>query len=578
MKFKEMNLIMPLLQAIKEEGFVEPSPIQEKTIPLVLEGKDILGCAQTGTGKTAAFALPILQRLSTGKGSGVRALIITPTRELAIQVYESFECFGKYTKLKQSVIYGGVGQSAQVNSLKSGVDILIATPGRLNDLIGQGYITLDSIEMFVLDEADQMLDMGFLNDIKKVIKLLPKKRQTLLFSATMPKEIEALATGLLHNPEIVKISAVTSTVDSIEQSVYFVDRLNKLPLLTSLIKEQKMSSVLVFTKTKHGADRVADKLNKAKVKALAIHGDKGQNARQSALSDFKEGRIRVLVATDIAARGIDISELSFVVNYDIPNQAETYIHRIGRTGRAGLGGKAINLCNIDDLDYLREIEKHIGKIIPEVTSKWPMLILEKTEKPVRGQKTGNSTKNIAKDSVKADVNDSSKADSKEIKCDAKDLIGRETKKSDAHKKTISKKEEKSKKSLSIEKKNEVKSIISPYIDTKKEENSKKYSSIEKKKDEKSKKNLTIEKKKDEKSKKYSSIEKKKEEKSKKNSFIEKKKEKSKNNSSIEKKKEEKSKKNSSIEKKREEKNKKFSSIKKITSDQARKQSVVGKKQ
>lgn len=386
MKFSEMNLIKPLLKTVDEEGYVVASPIQEKTIPLVLKGKDILGCAQTGSGKTAAFALPILQRLSAGKGNGLRALIITPTRELAIQIFDCFECFGKYTNLKQSVIYGGVGQSAQVNSLKTGVDILIATPGRLNDLIGQGHIKLDAIELFVLDEADQMLDMGFLNDIKKVIKALPGKRQTLLFSATMPKEIEPLATGILRDPEIVKINPVTSTVETIEQCVYFVDRLNKIPLLTSLIKEKKMSRVLVFTKTKHGADRVADKLKKAKVKALAIHGDKGQNARQAALSDFKEGKIKVLVATDIAARGIDISELSYVINYDIPNQAETYIHRIGRTGRAGLGGTAINFCNIDDLDFLRAIEKHIGKIIPEVPSKWPMVILEKTEKPVRGQR------------------------------------------------------------------------------------------------------------------------------------------------------------------------------------------------
>ncbi len=386
MKFSEMNLIKPLLKTVDEEGYVVASPIQEKTIPLVLKGKDILGCAQTGSGKTAAFALPILQRLSAGKGNGLRALIITPTRELAIQIFDCFECFGKYTNLKQSVIYGGVGQSAQVNSLKTGVDILIATPGRLNDLIGQGHIKLDAIELFVLDEADQMLDMGFLNDIKKVIKALPGKRQTLLFSATMPKEIEPLATGILRDPEIVKINPVTSTVETIEQCVYFVDRLNKIPLLTSLIKEKKMSRVLVFTKTKHGADRVADKLKKAKVKALAIHGDKGQNARQAALSDFKEGKIKVLVATDIAARGIDISELSYVINYDIPNQAETYIHRIGRTGRAGLGGTAINFCNIDDLDFLRAIEKHIGKIIPEIPSKWPMVILEKTEKPVRGQR------------------------------------------------------------------------------------------------------------------------------------------------------------------------------------------------
>lgn len=433
MNFNEMNLMKELLQAIKEEGFVEPSPIQKKTIPLVLEGKDIIGCAQTGTGKTAAFALPILQNLSKGKRKGVRALIITPTRELAIQIYESFECFGKHTNLKQSVIYGGVGQSSQVNAIKSGLDILIATPGRLNDLIGQGYVKLDEIEMFVLDEADQMLDMGFLNDIKKVIKLLPQKRQTLLFSATMPKEIETLATGLLHKPEIVKISPVTSTVDSIEQSVYFVDRENKISLLTYLIKEQKMSSVLVFTRTKHGADRVADKLNKAKVKTQAIHGGKGQNARQTALSDFKEGKIKVLVATDIAARGIDISELSYVVNFDIPNPAETYIHRIGRTGRAGLGGNAINLCNIDDLDHLREIEKHIGKTITEVPSKWPMLILEKTEKPVRGQRPQNAAKNVAKNLAK---------DS--IRAEAMALLEGELGKTNTQKKPVSKKGEESK--------------------------------------------------------------------------------------------------------------------------------------
>lgn len=446
MKFNEMNLMKPLLQAINEEGYMEPSPIQKETIPLVLKGKDILGCAQTGTGKTAAFALPILQSLSEGKSSGVRALIITPTRELAIQIYESFDCFGKYTKLKQSVIYGGVGQSAQVNTLKTGVDILIATPGRLNDLIGQGYIKLDAIKMFVLDEADQMLDMGFLNDIKKVIKLLPQKRQTLLFSATMPKEIESLATGLLHNPEIVKISPVTSTVETIEQSVYFVDRVNKIPLLTSLIKEKKMSSVLVFTRTKHGADRVANKLNKAKVKSLAIHGDKGQNARQTALSDFKEGRIKVLVATDIAARGIDISELSYVVNFDIPSQAETYIHRIGRTGRAGLGGNAINLCNIDDLDYLREIEKHIGKIIPEVSSKWPMLILEKTEKPVRGQRTENSVKNTTKNTTK---NTAKNVDKDAVKTEAKVRGDKGAAKTNVYKKMVSKKGEESNKTSFI---------------------------------------------------------------------------------------------------------------------------------
>ena len=411
-----MNLKQQLLQAITEQGYVEPTPIQKKTIPLVLEGKDVLGCAQTGTGKTAAFVLPILERLSRDKSSGLRALMITPTRELAIQIYESFECFGKYTSLKQSVIYGGVGQSTQVNSLKAGVDILVATPGRLNDLIGQGYVKLDKIEIFVLDEADQMLEMGFFHEIKKVINLLPQKRQTLMFSATMPEEIESLATNILNQPEIIKVDPVTSTVEAIQQCVYFVDRLNKIPLLTSLIKSENMSRVLVFTRTKHGADRVADKLNKAKVNALAIHGNKGQSTRQTTLNDFKEGKVKVLVATDIAARGLDISELPYVVNYDIPNPAQVYIHRIGRTGRAGLGGNAINLCNIDDLDYFREIEKHIGKMIPEVPSRWPMLILEKTEKPVRGHKKEKPIQDTKKENLSSE-----KKTEKVVKARTKDV-------------------------------------------------------------------------------------------------------------------------------------------------------------
>ena len=383
MNFNEMKLIKPILKAVREEGFEAPSPIQSKTIPLLLEGRDVLGCAQTGTGKTAAFALPILQNLSKSKSRNIRAMILTPTRELAIQINESIEKYSKYTSIRSGVIFGGVGQKPQVEMLRNGIDILVATPGRLNDLVNQGYIKLSKIEIFVLDEADRMLDMGFVNDIKKIIKQLPSKRQTLLFSATMPKEIEKLAFNMLKNPATVKVAPVTNAVDKIRQGVYFVDKQNKIFLLSSLLKKTEIRNAIVFTNTKHGADKVVKKLGKDGIKALAIHGGKGQNTRQIALNSFKEGKIKVLVATDIAARGIDISELSHVFNYDLPDVPETYIHRIGRTGRAGQDGIALSFCNIDDLQNLRDIERHIGKQIPEIKSKWPMVILEKTEKAVK---------------------------------------------------------------------------------------------------------------------------------------------------------------------------------------------------
>lgn len=383
MNFNEMKLIRPILKAVTEEGFEKPSPIQEKTIPLLLEGRDVLGCAQTGTGKTAAFALPILQSLSKSKSKNIRALILTPTRELAIQIHENIEKYSKYTSIRTGVIFGGVGQRPQVEMLRRGTDILVATPGRLNDLVNQGHIKLSKIEIFVLDEADRMLDMGFINDIKHIIKQLPSKRQTLLFSATMPKEIEKLAFSMLKDPATVKVAPVTNTVDKISQGVYLVDKNNKITLLASLLKNKEIKNAIVFTNTKHGADRVVKSLEKSSIKALAIHGGKGQNARQNALNSFKEGKIKVLVATDIAARGIDISELSHVFNYDLPDVPETYIHRIGRTGRAGQDGIALSFCNIDDLENLRDIERHIGKPITEIESKWPMVILEKTEKETK---------------------------------------------------------------------------------------------------------------------------------------------------------------------------------------------------
>lgn len=380
MTFNEFNLIEPLIKEINRLGYTAPTPIQQKAIPLLLQKRDLIGCAQTGTGKTAAFALPVLQNLEGTRSRAIRALILTPTRELAIQIFESFESFGAGLPLKSAVIFGGVSQVPQVETLRKGVDILIATPGRLCDLMNQGILRLDGIEIFVLDEADRMLDMGFIHDVKKVLSALPAERQTLLFSATMPQEIEALASSMLRNPVTVKVDPVTSTAAAVEQSVYFVDKKNKKLLLAKLLKEKEVGSALVFTRTKYGADHVVKDLAKAGISALAIHGNKSQGARQLALNSFKNGSIQVLVATDIAARGIDIPELSHVFNYELPNEPETYIHRIGRTGRAGLGGKAVSFCNVDELPYLKDIERLTGQTLKRQESEWPMEILEPTEK------------------------------------------------------------------------------------------------------------------------------------------------------------------------------------------------------
>ena len=372
MTFNELNLSAPLLKAVSEAGYETPSPIQASAIPPVLEGRDLMGCAQTGTGKTAAFALPMLDRLSGAaprKKGAIRALILTPTRELALQIGESFAAYGKYLKLRSTVIFGGVGQTPQVEAIKKGVDILIACPGRLNDLIGQGYIDLADIEIFVLDEADRMLDMGFVHDVKKVIAKLPAKRQNLMFSATMPKEIEQLAAGILHDPAFVKVDPVSSTVERIDQSLYFVEKGNKKLLLPWLIKnlEPPVQNALVFSRTKHGADKIARDLTKQGITAAAIHGNKSQTARVTALEDFKSGKTRVLVATDIAARGIDISELSHVFNYDLPEVPETYVHRIGRTARAGADGTAVSFCAPEEQEYLAGIEKLNRRKIPVVS-------------------------------------------------------------------------------------------------------------------------------------------------------------------------------------------------------------------
>ena len=393
MTFNELNLSAPVLRAVAQAGYESPSPIQAAAIPPVLAGRDLMGCAQTGTGKTAAFALPMLDRLTASaprKKGAIRALILTPTRELALQIGESFEAYGKYLTLRSTVIFGGVGQAPQVAALKKGVDILIACPGRLNDLVGQGLLDLSNIEIFVLDEADRMLDMGFVHDVKKVIAKLPGQRQNLMFSATMPKEIEQLAAGILHDPAFVKVDPVSSTVDRIQQSLYFVEKGNKKFLLPWLIKNLKPEVVnaLVFSRTKHGADKIAKDLNKQGIPAAAIHGNKSQTARVTALEDFKAGKTRVLVATDIAARGIDISELSHVFNYDLPEVPETYVHRIGRTARAGADGTAISFCAPEEKEYLAGIEKLNRRQIPVVSGHpWDGVPAPvKAAPPVRGKK------------------------------------------------------------------------------------------------------------------------------------------------------------------------------------------------
>ncbi|MFC4818313.1 MULTISPECIES: DEAD/DEAH box helicase [unclassified Flavobacterium] len=363
MTFKNLNIIDPILKALEQENYTTPTPIQQQAIPFVLKGNDVMGCAQTGTGKTAAFAIPILQQLVQNpqkKPNAIRTLILTPTRELAIQISDNFNCYGRHLELKHTLIFGGVSPFHQIKALRKGTDILIATPGRLLDLISQKEIDLSHLEIFVLDEADRMLDMGFVHDVKKIVNLLPVKRQTLFFSATMPDSIKSLAAKILTNPQYVSVNPVSSTAESVAQSVYFVEKNDKEQLLATILDDSAISRSLVFIRTKHGANRLVEKLTKKGITAAAIHGNKSQNARQKALEDFKLNSLRVLVATDIASRGIDIDELPHVVNFDLPDVPETYVHRIGRTGRGGKSGTAVTFCSVDEKSDLRNIEKLIG--------------------------------------------------------------------------------------------------------------------------------------------------------------------------------------------------------------------------
>jgi ATP-dependent RNA helicase RhlE len=370
MSFKSLEVIEPILQALEDEGYSHPTPIQSQAIPIVLQKKDLLACAQTGTGKTAAFAIPILQLLAANpkdpKRRKVKCLVLTPTRELAIQIGESFAAYGKNVDLLHTVIFGGVGQNPQVNAIRNGIDILVATPGRLLDIIQQGFLSLHNVELFVLDEADRMLDMGFIHDVKRLLTLLPEKKQSLFFSATMPNEIVKLANTILKNPSKVAVTPVSSTVEIIQQYIYFVDKGNKQKLLLELLKNEAIKTVLVFTRTKHGADKVVKVLIANGITAEAIHGNKAQNARQRALTNFKNQTTRVLVATDIAARGIDVDELAYVINYEMSNIPETYVHRIGRTGRAGAAGTAYSFCDAEEKVYLKDVEKLIAKKIPVI--------------------------------------------------------------------------------------------------------------------------------------------------------------------------------------------------------------------
>ena len=364
MRFEDLEIIAPILKAVKDKKYSELTTIQEKAIPIILDGNDVLGSAQTGTGKTAAFAIPIIQEIHNTEGNRqfkpkIKAVIVTPTRELAIQIDENIREYGKYTNVKHTVIFGGVKQGKQVDKLRSGVDILTATPGRLLDLINQGFINLSSINMFVLDEADRMLDMGFIHDIRKIIKLLPYKRQSLFFSATMPRNIVELSSKILKNPKKVEVSPVSSTAETIQQYVYYTNKSSKKELLLHILNETDDEQVLLFSRTKHGADKITRNLKKKMIKTAVIHGNKTQNSRQAALKQFKTGKVKVLVATDIAARGIDIHMLKYVINYDISNVAEDYVHRIGRSGRAGEEGIAISLCEPEENVYIRDIEKLI---------------------------------------------------------------------------------------------------------------------------------------------------------------------------------------------------------------------------
>ena len=388
MNFRDLGLTAPILKALTQAGYTDPTPIQRKAIPPALAGRDVLGCAQTGTGKTCAFAAPILQRLSgpMPRPRVIRALILTPTRELAIQIQDSFTAYGRNLPLRSAVIFGGVGQQPQVDAIRRGLDILVATPGRLLDLHGQGLLDLSRIEIFVLDEADRMLDMGFIHDVKRILKLLPEQKQTLFFSATMPPEVMGLVNGLLHDYQRVAVDPVSSPVEVIKQSLYYVDKANKTKLLAHLMEERRITSALVFSRTKHGANRIAQDLQKRGISAAAIHGNKSQTARVQALGDFKAGRVRVLCATDIAARGIDITDLPFVFNYNLPDVPETYVHRIGRTGRAGREGEAVSFCQFDEKDELRAIEKLLGRPIPVVEGHpFPMENFDPPQKDKRGR-------------------------------------------------------------------------------------------------------------------------------------------------------------------------------------------------
>ncbi|HAN21986.1 MAG: DEAD/DEAH box helicase [Clostridiales bacterium GWF2_36_10] len=388
MQFKDLDIIPEILKALENEKYISPTPIQEQAITPLLKGRDLLGCAQTGTGKTAAFAIPIIQLLSNeiepiNQHRVIKSLILTPTRELAIQIFESFRTYGQFTNLRYGVIFGGVSQKPQEQVLSYGIDILIATPGRLNDLLNQNLVDLKNVKIFVLDEADHMLDMGFIHDVKKITAKIPQKKQTLLFSATMPSEILKMADSVLVNPVKITVTPVSSTVDLIQQKLYFVDKKNKQSLLQHILNSQVITSALVFTRTKHGADRVVKELMRENISAAAIHGNKSQTARQTALEDFKSRKTRVLVATDIAARGIDIDELSHVINFELPNISETYVHRIGRTGRAGFGGVAISFCDINEEPFLKDIQALLGKKIPVVEENpYPMMIFTPEPKAI----------------------------------------------------------------------------------------------------------------------------------------------------------------------------------------------------
>lgn len=401
MTFKELGVIEPILKALAEKGYTQPTPIQAQAIPVLLKGKDLLGSAQTGTGKTAAFTIPILQHLAEGvppkKQRKIQALIITPTRELAIQIDDNIRAYAQHTDIRSTVIFGGVKQESQVKTLKRGVDVLTATPGRLLDLINQGFISLKNVNHFVLDEADQMLDMGFVHDIKKILKKLPQERQSLFFSATMPKSIIELSKQILGDFERVNIAPQQTTAERVDQAIYFVPKKNKTKLLVHVLKTESFETVLVFSRTKHGANKIVKKLSQAGIQSAAIHGNKSQNQRQKVLNEFKDGKINVLVATDIAARGIDVSQLSLVVQFDLPNVPETYVHRIGRTGRAKASGNAIAFCDKDERPYLKSIEKLIDQRLPVVKHEFNEVVAEEGDssstKPQKKSYKPNSRRN-----------------------------------------------------------------------------------------------------------------------------------------------------------------------------------------